>query len=125
MIREPDGGSSEGSARLFLVEQLDNKGSVNGGSASIVARLIEKTDIHRTNSLESAPGLVQRIPASMPFRPYGTRADIALNFDGIFVAYDGSQYIGVEPRNDGSDVLTDIEVYMRMLPIPTSLSLHL
>ena len=113
VVREPSDGWTEGSAGLFFIEQLDNNGSLIGGSAMMVARLTERIHIGATDSPESAPELVQRIPASIPFRPYSTRADIALmNVDGIFVANYGSQYIGVEPRNDGPDVLTDLAMYI-------------
>ncbi|KAJ6100378.1 hypothetical protein N7499_000008 [Penicillium canescens] len=113
VVRGPSEGWSEGSAGLFYIEQLDNKGSLIGGSAVMVARPTERINIGAIKSLESAAAPVRRIPASIPFRPYSTHATIALmNVDGIFVANHGNQYIAVEPRNDSPDILRDLEMYV-------------
>ena len=113
VIQGPEDGWSKGFAGLFLIEQFDKKGSVVGGSAAMVAQIDKETSNAAVDGRDSAPELIQRIPASIPFRPYSARADFPLmNADGIFLANYGNQYIGVEPRNDGPDALTDLEMYI-------------
>lgn len=110
MTQGPEGGWREGFAGLSLIEQFDKKGSVVGGSAVMVASIDKETAVDRN---DSTPVLLQRISASIPFRPYSVRVDFPLmNVDGIFLANYGNQYIGVEPRNDGRGMITDLEMYI-------------
>jgi hypothetical protein len=98
-------GVDDSSAAMVFVEQLDGKGNVLGGVAVIAL----------AGNLPKIPRIeVQRaIPASVPFRPYGTVPGTGfMTPDGLFTTILGKQDVNIETRNDGTGAFEPTTSYI-------------